>query len=137
MERDQAIDQVLLVHVSRLSREGQRWLKTALLAVELTGVGEEAPEAAGRPYAREPGVTPDTRRRAASLEDVITGQADLREQLEAYPELAEELEGLADIIDLLRETGKARRKRGERILREEIMGERPQPAEGEDDGELS
>jgi hypothetical protein len=54
---------------------------------------------------------------------VITGKADLREQLESYPELSNELEGLADVIDLLREAGDRRRKRGEDVLRELLQGE--------------
>lgn len=69
-------------------------------------------------------------RPAANLEDVITGKADLREQLEAYPELSSELEGLADVIDLLRETGSRRRRRGEEVLRELLEGEK-----GDEDAE--
>jgi hypothetical protein len=34
------------------------------------------------------------------------------------------------VIDLLREAGESRRRRGEQILREEILGEKP----GEDSG---
>jgi hypothetical protein len=67
---------------------------------------------------------------------VITGKAKL-EEAEQYPELAEELEGLGEIIDMLRGLGESRRKRGEQILREEILGGKPadeeEPAEDEDD----
>ena len=69
----------------------------------------------------------------ATLEDVVTGKADLREHLAAYPELSEELDGMADVIDLLREAGARRRRRGEQILREEILGEAPE-GNGEDEG---
>jgi len=66
----------------------------------------------------------------ADLEDVITGKANLREQLEAYPELSNELEGLGDVIDLLREAGERRRRRGEEILRELLEGDGPEESGG-------
>jgi hypothetical protein len=72
---------------------------------------------------------------------VVKGKSTLDEQLEAYPELSEEMEGLAEVIDMLREAGEARRRTGEQILREEILG-RPEEerdeepgAEGEEDEE--
>jgi hypothetical protein len=63
---------------------------------------------------------------------VVKGKSTLDEQLEEYPELSEEMEGLAEVIDMLREHGAARRRTGEQILREEILG---RPAESEDDSE--
>lgn len=138
MERDRGIadvDESLIARVATLSRGSQRWLKTAIQAIvtsEIVLDAEEqqpvrrarAPEAkALKPPAQEP----------ASLEDVITGKADLRDHLEAYPELQDELEGLADVIDLLRETGASRRRRGEQILREEILGEKPEEEPGPDE----
>ena len=71
----------------------------------------------------------------AGLEDVITGKARL-EDVDQYPELAGELEGLGEIIDMLRGLGESRRKRGEQILREEILGQPPkddEPAEDDED----
>jgi hypothetical protein len=67
-----------------------------------------------------PAVEPST----PGLEDVITGKARL-EDLDQYPELESELEGLGEIIDMLRSAGEARRKRGDEILREEILGQPP------------
>jgi hypothetical protein len=72
---------------------------------------------------------------ASSLEDVIEGRAKLDDQLDAYPELAEELEGLGEIIDLLRGVGESRRRRGEQILREEILGDKPEDESSEPEEE--
>ena len=131
------VDPSLLVRVSSLSPGGQRWLKTAIQVIRSSDVGStEKPEkTAETPPPRKPSrlLQPP-----ANLEDVITGKADLREQLESYPELSNELEGLADVIDLLREAGDRRRKRGEDILRELLEGEEEQPEEEqpeEDSGE--
>ncbi len=111
------IDESLYRRVSSLSRGEQRWLKLAIQAIRTT---ESSPTA--EPENIE--ASPEPRRlKAANLEDVITGKANLREQLEAYPELAGELEGLADVIDMLREAGERRRRKGEDILRELLEGE--------------
>src|SRR4029450_9245284 len=107
------VDDSLVRRVSLLSRGEQRWLKLAIQAIQTNDSGawsDTAPE--------EP-TTPEPRRlKAANLEDVITGKANLKDQLEAYPELAGELEGLSEVIDLLRESGERRRRKGEDILRE-------------------
>jgi hypothetical protein len=121
-ERSSELDESLLTRVSSLSVGSQRWLKTALQAIRAS----EAPSAPSQPT--EPLRLPrrsgqKAAKRAADLEDVLTGKADLREQLEAYPELAKEFEGLADVIDLLRDQGSRRRRRGEEILRELLEGE--------------
>ena len=116
------VDESLVARVASLSEGSQRWLKTAIQAIRS---GEMAP--AQRAEAREkrrPVRPPQVvKPPAADLEDVITGKADLREHLEAYPELSKEFEGLADVIDLLRETGERRRRRGEEILRELLEGD--------------
>jgi hypothetical protein len=139
MEREPSIadiDDSLVARLATFSRGGQRWLKTAIQAIATTDVAtdveEEAPKKSGR-RAKEPPVIEAPSREAASLEDVITGKADLRDHLEAYPELQEELDGLADVIDLLREAGEKRRKRGEQILREEILGPSDENPEVEDE----
>lgn len=133
------IDETLAARAGALSRGSQRWLKTMLHAIRTLEVGEEArtSEPAQRlPAQREKSAGPREAEgpedRPPSLEEVVTGEADLREHLSAYPELADELEGLADIIDMLREAGERRRKRGEKIFREEILGEPPEPEEGEE-----
>ena len=158
MSPDRVIDQIderLLSRLARLSPESQRWLKTALQVVRTmpspsgNDLEDFEPEPAAQPtplprWIQAPVAEPpddfaeplpelhedepsDPR---SGLEDFITGRTRLDEQLEAYPELAGELEGLGDIIDMLRSMGKKRRKRGEKILREEILG---QPSASEDD----
>lgn len=127
MAEPREIDESLARRVALLSSGGQRWLKIAIQAIRTT---EPAP-APEREQPVEPPAEPEpSRLKAASLEDVITGKANLREQLEAYPELSNELEGLGEVIDLLREAGERRRRRGEDILRELLEGEGP-----EEDGE--
>ncbi len=155
MERERSIanvDESLALRVATFTRGGQRWLKTALQAIatsDLLEDGEDEPpleerhgatmaaveepqRAVGTPPAEE---DEPAKAAPASLEDVITGKADLRDHLESYPALQEELEGLADVIDLLREAGETRRRRGEQILREEILGEESKEDVEPDDGD--
>jgi len=117
MAGSQDVDESLFRRVLSLSRGEQRWLKLAIQAIRTTETGPTVePETVDIP--------PEPRRlKAANLEDVITGKANLRDQLEAYPELAGELEGLADVIDMLREAGERRRRKGEDILKELLEGE--------------
>ena len=127
------IDESLLVRVASLSRGGQRWLKTAILAIQSGDIGAaDDVEVAAKPPAELPRIQ---KKPPANLEDVITGKADLRDQLEAYPELSNELEGLADVIDLLREAGERRRTRGEDILRELLEGDGERQERNEDAAE--
>jgi hypothetical protein len=129
------IDPSLIFRLSALSPATQRWLKTAVQSIRTMPAGGDRvddvtppehlrrlPEGGKRKASEEPG--PPT------LEDVITGKRKL-EEAEQYPELAEELEGIGEVIDMLRGLGESRRKRGEQILRDEILrGERE---EDEDD----
>jgi hypothetical protein len=132
--RERGVDSDLAARVGGLSRASQRWLKMALVAIgDLDVEREEAPPARQdeAPQAPSPRHRP-----TANLEDVIRGKSTLDEQLEEYPELSDEMEGLADVIDLLREAGEARRRRGDQILREEILGEGSKEEEGkEQEGE--
>jgi hypothetical protein len=131
------IDPSLLLRVSALSRGSQRWLKTTLQAVRSGSVGADDVDEAEEPVAEEPRparARPKVQRTPANLEDVITGKADLREQLESYPELSNELEGLADVIDLLRDAGEKRRKRGEEVLRELLEGNGDDESPEDDSG---
>lgn len=126
------IDGALASRVATMSRGSQRWLKTALQAITTSApVPSAEEEDAGAIPIAKTGAEPKSQPKPASLEDVITGKADLREHLDAYPELKEELDGMAEVIDLLREVGKRRRGKGEQILREEILGEKP---EGNEEG---
>lgn len=120
---ERGLDPDLVERLAEMPAPGQRWLKTALVAIRGFDDSEpprEAAPPARRSTARTPVEedAPLPERRPADLEDVITGKARLEEQLEAYPELEEELEGLSDVIDLLREAGQARRRKGEDVLRE-------------------
>lgn len=135
------IDAALADRVARMSGGSQRWLKTALQSIaandEMFGAGEdqERDRAVERGRERPAEAVREAElevERLPDLEDVLTGKVSLSEQLEAYPELAEELEGLSDIIDILRQAGERRRERGEQILREEILGEEPGEDEEED-----
>lgn len=112
-----------------MSGGSQRWLKTALQTIvandEMLDVSDEVVEPAPRREAApEPPEPPQ--RKAPNLEDVLSGKVRLEDELTEYPELAEEMEGLSDIIDLLRDAGERRRKRGEDILREEFMEDGPE-----------
>jgi hypothetical protein len=119
------IDDQLAARIVRMSGGSQRWLKTALQTIvandEMLDITDEVTEEAPRKEAPPS----EPRRKAPDLEDVLSGKARLEDQLAEYPELAEEMEGLGDIIDLLREAGERRRKRGRDILREELLGEEP------------
>jgi hypothetical protein len=117
------VDELLVARVASLSVGSQRWLKTAIQAIRSSEGGQEVEKEQPRTKRPRRLEAPRAARPPADLEDVITGKADLREHLEAYPELSKEFEGLADVIDLLRETGERRRRRGEDILRELLEGE--------------
>jgi hypothetical protein len=124
------IDETLIQRLAALSPGTQRWLKTALQSIR-TMPGSQEPE----PDWDLPRVIEDEPERAhhSPLEDVITGRAKLDEQLEAYPELSEEMEGIGDVIDMLRDMGASRRRRGEDILREEILGDAPEDEDERDE----
>jgi hypothetical protein len=111
------IDRELLGRVASLTRGQQRWLRTVLQSVftmeppTRRPAGEERPRRARpRPAEREPAKEP----RRQDLDDLLSGE-DVSE--EDYPELADELKGIADIADLLREGGRERRRFGEEIMR--------------------
>ncbi len=73
--------------------------------------GKERPRRAGpRRTEREP--VQETRRQ--NLDDLLSGEGVSEED---YPELADELEGIGEIADLLRESGRERRRFGEEIMR--------------------
>ena len=123
-DKTQNIDSQVLRRVAGTSRATQRWLKTALQTIRtMPPAGEAtlrvrparpAPVADPEP---EPEPAPEPEPRAPDLDDLLTGRRSLKEHIEARPELAEELEGLADVIDMLRDLGRERRKEGEDILR--------------------
>jgi hypothetical protein len=134
------VDPALLSRIATLSPGGQRWLKTAIHTMRTMPVGSEnVTELPAEPppqlRRRRPGRTQTEKKPAGppDMEDIITGKVDIKE-LDAYPELAEQMEGMGEVIDMLRGLGEARRKRGEQILREEILGQTAEerPREDED-----
>ena len=122
---------MLLGRVAGMPRGSQRWVKTALQAIE-TLAPESERERSSEPAPRR---RPEPAR-ATDLDELINGGADPREQTESYPELAEELKGIADIVDMLREAGREHRRMGEDILREVESGEE-EPEERDGNGSSS
>jgi len=114
-DKTQKIDPQVLRRVAGSSLATQRWLKTALQTIRtMPPAREDAP----RPRSATRLPDPEPEPLAPDLDDLLTGRRTLKEQLEARPELAEELEGLADVIDMLRDLGRERRRKGEDILRD-------------------
>ncbi len=116
------IDRELLGRVASLTRGQQRWLRTVLQSVVTMEPAarepaprrpaeEERPRRAG-PRRAEPEPAQEPRRK--DLDDLLSGEDVSAEE---YPELAEELEGIGDIADLLRESGRERRRFGEENMR--------------------
>ncbi len=111
------IDRELLGRVASLTRGQQRWLRTVLQSVFTMepavkrSAKEERPRRAG-PRRAEPEPAQEPQRK--DLDDLLSGE-DV--SAKDYPELAEDLEGIGDIADLLREGGRERRRFGEEIMR--------------------
>lgn len=130
------IDDSLLQQVAALPPAGQRWLKTALQTIVTIDPSEEQAEREEREAPAPPAEKPVRPRPSLTLDDVLSGKADLSEQAAAYPDLADELRDIANIANLLQKAGRERRELGEQILREEILGEpTDDEAEAEQDGE--
>lgn len=128
------IDPDLLGRVAALTPAQQRWLRTALQAIDTIEPqpGRTLPRAQGASARRaRPSQSP-----SPALDELLDG-AKLDEQIEAYPELAQELEGISDVIDLLREAGRRRRRKGEEVLRDIQGRQAPEEEEPSEDGEDS
>lgn len=118
-DKTQDIDPQVLRRVAGSSLSTQRWLKTALQTIRTMPPAREGALRV-RPAPPPPVPEPEPELLAPDLDDLLTGRRTLKEQLEARPELAEELEGLADVIDMLRDLGRERRRKGEEILRDDF-----------------
>lgn len=118
-----------------MSRGRQRWLKTMLQAVsaydDMFDVAEERDAGAPVQRAEPPAEAGVEERKVVDLEDLLLGRGDVSE----HPELAEELEGLSEIVDMLREAGEKRRKLGEELLRRDLLGDEPEEETGPEDGD--
>lgn len=132
------VDPALISRIAQLSPGSQRWLKTAIVTMRTMPARAEDAESPAEPRVEVP---PQLRKRPKApakrppdMEDIITGKVDIKE-LDKYPELAEQMEGMGEVIDMLRGLGESRRKRGEQILRDEILGtdEDRQPTEDDED----
>ncbi len=132
------MDRELLGRVAALTPGQQRWLRTVLQSVFTMETprkrrGEEEPEE--RPRRRErrpaaPEAAEEPRRRG--LEELLSGEGGSEED---FPELADELKGIADIADLLREGGRERRRFGDELMRLFEGGEEGSSGEDEEEEE--
>ncbi len=117
----------------------QRWLRTVLQSVLTMEPAAKRPAEEERPRRARPRAAapePAEERPRKGLDDLLRGE-DISE--EDYPELAEELKDIGDIADLLRESGRARRRFGEEIMRlfEGSDASDEDEEEDEDDGARS
>ncbi len=132
------MDRELLGRVAALTSGQQRWLRTVLQSVFTMETpkkrrGEE--EAEERPQRRKrrsaaPEAEEEPRRRG--LEELLSGEKGSEED---FPELADELKGIADIADLLREGGRERRRFGEELKHLFEGGEEGSSGEDEEEEE--
>lgn len=96
--------------VAALSPAQQRWFRSVLASIRTM---EDAVEEKPRRVLRE-AESEAARPRRKGLEDLLRGDAAVDEE---YPELADELKGIAEVAELLKESGRERRRVGEEILR--------------------
>ena len=131
------MDRQLLGRVAALTPGQQRWLRTVLQSIFSMeapagrAAQEEAPERPrpAKPKTARPAPAEEPRRQG--LDKLLSGEGGAEEE---YPELADELKGIGDIADLLREGGRERRRFGEDLMR--LFGSPEADAEeGEEDEE--
>lgn len=114
------LDRELLGRVAALTPGQQRWLRTVLQSVFTMEppvrrrAGEEREERPRRAKPQAPAREPSEQRQRKGLDELLSGESGSEEE---YPELADELKGIGDIADLLREGGRERRRFGEEIMR--------------------
>ncbi len=132
------VDRELLGRVAALTPGQQRWLRTVLQSVFTMETprkrrAEEEPEERPRrakPQPAAPEAAEEPRRRG--LEELISGKGGSEED---FPERADELKGIADIADLLREGGRERRRFGEELKHLFEGGEEGSSGEDEEEEE--
>ena len=130
------MDRQLLGRVAALTPGQQRWLRAVLQTIFTMeapagrAAREEAPERPrpAKPKTAKPAPAEEPRRQG--LDNLLSGEGAPEEE---YPELAEELKGIGDIADLLREGGRERRRFGEELMR--LFGSSEGDAEEAEDGE--
>ena len=130
------MDRQLLGRVAALTPGQQRWLRTVLQSIfsmeapagwETRAEPQERPRPA-KPKTAKPAPAEEPRRQG--LDKLLSGEGASEEE---YPELADELKGIGDIADLLREGGRERRRFGEELMR--LFGGPEVDAEGGAEGE--
>src|SRR3970040_1285570 len=132
------MDRQLLGRVAALTSGQQRWLRTVLqtiFAMEAPAGPATREEAPQRPRPAEPETgkaAPAEEPRRQGLDKLLSGEGSSEEE---YPELADELKGMGDIADLLREGGRERRRFGEGLMRLFGSGEAEAEEDEEDEGE--
>jgi hypothetical protein len=136
------LDRDLLGRVAALTPGQQRWLRTVLQSVftmdpPTKRTAEE--EAYERPRdVRAPATEPEPKAKEEpkrkGLDELLSGEGVSEED---YPELADDLKGIAGIVDLLRESGRERRSFGEELMRLLEGSKSPggEDEEEEDEGE--
>jgi len=133
------MDRQLLGRVAALTSGQQRWLRTVLQTIfTMEGPAgraaqEEAQERPRPAQTKAARPAPAEEPRRQGLDKLLSGEGASEEE---YPELADELKGIGDIADLLREGGRERRRFGEELMR--LFGspeaEAEEGEEGEEDG---
>ncbi len=132
------VDRELLGRVAALTPGQQRWLRTVLQSVftmetptkrRAEEAREERPRRA-KPQPAAPEAAEEPRRRG--LEELLSGEGGSEED---FPELADELKGISDIADLLREGGRERRRFGDELMRLFESGEEGSSGEDEEEEE--
>ena len=132
------IDRELLGRVASLTPAQQRWLRTVLATIfSMDDAARLLPAEQTRPRRAKPEPRPrravaeePVAERPSGLDKVLSGEGVSEDE---YPELADELQGIADIASLLRESGSEKRRFGEEILRLLDNGSPSEEGEEEED----
>ena len=134
----------MLGRVAALTSGQQRWLRTILQSIftmeapggrpaaraaEEVEMREERRPRQAKPKTAKPAPAEEPRRQG--LDNLLSGEGAPEEE---YPELADELKGMGDIADLLREGGRERRRFGEELMRLFGSGETESEEDEEDEG---
>ncbi len=126
----ESIDGMLLRHLAGLSSGSQRWFRTTLQAIVTAEPPEEISEAKAEPSERRPAAAAG----GPALDRAAGGEGDVRREAPEHAELPEELKGIAEIADLLREGGRQHRQMGDDILRQELEEDEEEEPRDEDNG---
>src|SRR3990172_5754476 len=140
------LDRELLGRVAALTSGQQRWLRTILQSIftmeapggrpaaraaEEVEMREERRPRQAKPRTAKPAPDEEPAPRSQGLDKLLSGEGAAEEE---YPELADELKGIGDIADLLREGGRERRRFGEELMRLFGSGETDTEEDEEDEG---